>query len=164
MNDYLRIKELYHTGLKGMKWGVRRYQNYDGTLTEEGKARYGSSEEYEAAAKQSISKTEAAATASSAVKSASDIFIERRGSKAIKKDYSDLSDQELQKRVNRLNLERSYGDLSGDTKYVQTGKEKTREILQTIGSALGIAVASLTIWNLLRGYKDAKVPAGLVKK
>ena len=29
-----------HDGQKGMKWGVRRYQNYDGTLTDAGKARY----------------------------------------------------------------------------------------------------------------------------
>ena len=28
---------LYHHGIKGQKWGVRRYQNPDGTLTEEGK-------------------------------------------------------------------------------------------------------------------------------
>lgn len=28
---------LMHHGIKGMKWGVRRYQNEDGTLTEEGK-------------------------------------------------------------------------------------------------------------------------------
>lgn len=32
--------ELYHHGIKGQKWGVRRYQNPDGTLTTEGKARY----------------------------------------------------------------------------------------------------------------------------
>lgn len=32
--------ELYHSGTKGMKWGIRRYQNPDGTLTEEGKRRY----------------------------------------------------------------------------------------------------------------------------
>ena len=31
--------ELYHHGVKGQKWGVRRYQNADGTLTEKGKAR-----------------------------------------------------------------------------------------------------------------------------
>lgn len=33
--------ELYHHGIKGQKWGLRKYQNPDGTLTEEGKARYG---------------------------------------------------------------------------------------------------------------------------
>lgn len=30
---------LYHHGIKGMKWGVRRYQNKDGTLTAAGKKR-----------------------------------------------------------------------------------------------------------------------------
>lgn len=33
--------ELYHHGVKGQKWGVRRYQNYDGTLTPQGRKRLG---------------------------------------------------------------------------------------------------------------------------
>ncbi len=33
---------LYHHGIKGQKWGVRRFQNEDGTWTEAGKKRYGS--------------------------------------------------------------------------------------------------------------------------
>ena len=40
---YFRQQEknyLAHHGIKGQKWGIRRYQNEDGTLTEEGKRRY----------------------------------------------------------------------------------------------------------------------------
>ena len=33
--------ELWHHGIKGMKWGVRKYQNPDGSYTEAGKRRYG---------------------------------------------------------------------------------------------------------------------------
>lgn len=31
---------LEHHGIKGMKWGIRRYQNKDGTLTDEGRKKY----------------------------------------------------------------------------------------------------------------------------
>ena len=34
------MKELYHHGILGQKWGVRRFQNPDGSLTEKGKKRY----------------------------------------------------------------------------------------------------------------------------
>lgn len=84
--DYLMHRDdssqsLAHFGIPGMKWGVRRFQNDDGTLTEEGKQRYGRDSEPE--------------------------------SKSWKKsDASNLSDDELRRRNNRLQSERQYRDLT----------------------------------------------------
>ena len=38
--DFKRYSELFHYGVKGMHWGIRRYQNPDGSLTSDGKERY----------------------------------------------------------------------------------------------------------------------------
>ena len=40
MNTLYFGNELYHHGILGQKWGVRRYQNENGTLTAEGRKRY----------------------------------------------------------------------------------------------------------------------------
>ena len=65
--------ELQHFGIKGMKWGVRRYQNKDGSLTPAGKKRYDESDE-EREKKEKSKKTKAkvatAAVATAAVATA----------------------------------------------------------------------------------------------
>lgn len=40
MWTYVSAHELYHHGIKGQKWGVRRFQNKDGSLTPAGRERY----------------------------------------------------------------------------------------------------------------------------
>ena len=161
MNDYMKLHDLYHSGIKGMKWGIRRFQNEDGSLTEAGKARYGvgqTGEMTKEGRKQylkdksdpsSLLKEDIGSTVSTVVggvrgatNAAREIPIKKGGT--VRKTYPELSDQELQKRVNRISLEQRYSDLVGDTKYVKTGSEKAMEILQTIGAVVGIAAGLST--------------------
>ena len=86
--------ELYHWGIKGMRWGVRRYQNKDGTLTAAGKKHYAG--DGNAGEDAQESKTEYAP--------------KRSGRNA-----EDYTDEELRARINRLQMEKQYRDLQGQT-------------------------------------------------
>ena len=52
-------EELQHHGILGQKWGVRRYQNYDGTYTQRGLKRYRESESKYNSAKSNYQNTKA---------------------------------------------------------------------------------------------------------
>lgn len=47
MQDHIYNDELAHRGIKGQKWGVRRFQNEDGSLTPEGEKRYSRLKDYD---------------------------------------------------------------------------------------------------------------------
>lgn len=79
--------ELYHWGVKGMRWGVRRYQNKDGSLTQAGRRRRDRLE----------SKLEKVTGGSGG-----------SGGSTRKKSINELTDDELRAATNRLNLERDY--------------------------------------------------------
>lgn len=70
-----------------------------------------------------------------------------RSSEQKKMDLSDLSDAELQRRVNRMNLERQYSSLS--TQDVASGWDKASEILDIAGDVVMIGVGLATIYKTL---------------
>lgn len=162
------IKEyLEHSGLIGMKWGIRRYQNPDGTLTEEGKLRYGKLNKQQidkvVLKEQEYSKDLVRDFATS-VNQAGNILPNKRGSeknpnyttyKSTK--YSNLSQKELSDRINRMNLERSYGKLTGETRYVKSGEEKAREVFQTTASVITLGATALAIAQKIDNMKNSRI-------
>ena len=159
VNAYLEIRELYHHGIKGQKWGVRRYQNEDGTLTDEGKERYGAEDKSDKMSEKNYKSTMDVLNAAKTISNeTANLAVPKKGSKIVnKKNYKNMSDEELRKKVNRLQLERQYGDLTGDNKYVMTGREKVRETLQTVGSLITIAGSVVGIVYTVNKLKN-KVP------
>jgi len=139
---------LVHSGIKGQKWGVRRFQNEDGTLTSLGKQRYGPGgdreglleTDYRTANLQGATKI-LEGTSKSANEAANVAGnIGKNKSKTInEKDYGNMSDEEIRTRINRLSMEKNYGELTGDTQRVRSGQDWTREFLQTTGAVVGIA-------------------------
>ena len=130
--------ELKHWGIKGQKWGVRRYQNKDGSLTPAGKKRYDKEME-KLKAEEKIIKTKARTQAKigkldakrqeldelrkklDGDKESKKTKSETTKTKPVKKSLKDMSDDELRSVINRINMEKQYSDL---TKPQKTKGEK----------------------------------------
>ena len=116
--------ELMHHGILGMKWGVRRYQNKDGSLTPAGKKR----------AKSETPPHEDYTKAHS------------------KKSVKNMSDAELRNRVNRYQMEQQYNRFSENK--VKKGREYVNKAIKAGATVASVTTTAITIYNNYKKLKN----------
>lgn len=127
-NNYLA-----HHGIKGQKWGIRRFQNPDGTRTPLGKKRERNNEVDH------------------------DTLIKSRNAKELYRNRDKLSDRELQDRLNRLRNEDALAQMAGVKKKTNNGQTVANKILNKVGEktaeAVAAAVVGATVTSLINRIK-----------
>lgn len=201
----VRSDELYHFGIKGMHWGVRRYQNADGSLTAAGRKRY---DVGEARKKKKIDKTKVKTAAmvgagvglgassiaalnkvgnkdriyeqnikkgknklsvaevltgenAKSIDATSKMFrtigkvqkenAKNMPNKELEERLKTMSDDELRKTINRINMERQYRDLN--TLDIQTGADRVADVLDVAGGVASIAASMAIVGTALYKIK-----------
>ena len=146
--DYLE-----HHGIQGQKWGHRRFQNEDGTLTEAGRKRYHKLQRYQADEIDYLNRrsgTESVRLLTKATKlqdKAAAALRNNKSDKALK--YSDKADKEYEQ-YNKLvdDTAKAYADIMA-TSYEQMVKESRRSGVSALGqnvvrASFGLAAVAAT--------------------
>ena len=121
-NNYILTTngELYHWGIKGQKWGVRRYQNKDGSLTPAGKKR-----------QKKLTADEK----------------ERASRKKDLKNRRTMPDADLKKKIERLKMEKEFKSLTNED--INPGKTFVNDVMSSAGKkALTIAAAGAMAYGV----------------
>ncbi len=171
--------ELYHHGTKGMRWGIRRYQNKDGTLTPAGKKRYNKEMEKlkeeakvlknKEATKAKLDKLESMRKSNEERRRAFDDedlepeveTVPDRPRKSVKK----MTSSELKERLSRLELEKNV--VETDRKTRSKGRLFIEEVLENSSKNIATQLATYamgTAVNKIAEKAGVKNASKMVKK
>ena len=131
---------LAHHGIKGQRWGVRRYQNKDGSLTKAGKERAAN----ESADEREIRKQ---------------IAIRSGNAREIMEFKGELNNQELQYAVNRLNMESQLSSLNQKT--IKSGWDGVNKALDRATTVVNAAGTTVNAYNLVAKITNSLTPISL---
>lgn len=163
--------ELMHWGIKGMKWGVRRYQNRDGSLTPAGRKRYDKEmaklKEEEKIAKNKlrtqakINKLEEKRKKVEALKSGKPL--PKTAQNTSRPSLKDMSDDELRRVVNRMLLEKQYNSMRPEQ--VSAGKKFVDKIMKDVVAPTAVEVGKQVLKeSMTKAIKNASADAEKKKK
>lgn len=167
--DNITYDEIKHHGIKGQKWGVRRYQNADGSLTAAGKKRYGTSENFERQYPADKKKSDTALIGASrdAARGAKEVNrnlreverektskkqkkVNKQIEEAARENARNMTDQELREAVNRLNMEENYTRMMSNRNYIDVGESAASKFMDKTAKALIFTESALTVALLIR--------------
>ena len=132
--NYYNDNELYHHGIKGMKWGVRRTPAQLGHDT--------GGVDLQKAKK----KVDAANTIVNETRNINNNVSKKQSKKVQKQKMAEvksMSDKELRERVNRLNMEQQYMRMSSEQ--MNVGRANVNSVLNNVGTVVNVASSALAI-------------------
>lgn len=129
-----RSDHLEHHGIKGQKWGVRRFQNKNGTWTSLGKKMRQAKEKRTAEAENKKKLERAKA-------------ISGGDPRLIKKYMNTMSDKELQQAIQRASARSNVNRLNKESGVLNTGNQALKDVLSTAGNVVAIGTTAVLAYD-----------------